>query len=122
MFAIACYRTTRVPAALILFLVGLLFAFIRMYVTEVDKNWPQPYVGHGHYPDTVVHPTPEEFGIGFLNAGLGQIPLTCLNSVIALSLLIDDLFPDKHSNNSSIACSIGVMNLIGGWFGSMPVW
>jgi hypothetical protein len=121
-FVIACYRTRKIPAALILFLIGLIFAFIRMYVTEVDKNYPRPFVIGGHYPDMVVRPSPEEFRTGFLNAGLGQIPLTCLNSVIALSILIDDLFPGMHSGNSSIACSVGIMNLVGCWFGAMPVW
>ncbi|KAI9244463.1 hypothetical protein BDA99DRAFT_529043 [Phascolomyces articulosus] len=118
-FVMGCYRT-RVPSALILFIIGLIFALIRMFGTERDSlGLPWPVAG-GHYPDTIIRPTPEEFRTGFGNAGVGQIPLTALNSVIALSALIDDLFPDRHADTATISMSIGVMNLIGCWFGSMP--
>ncbi|KAI9244464.1 hypothetical protein BDA99DRAFT_472579 [Phascolomyces articulosus] len=118
-FVMICYRT-RVPSALILFIIGLIFALIRMFGTERDSlGLPWPVAG-GHYPDTIIRPTPEEFRTGFGNAGVGQIPLTALNSVIALSALIDDLFPDRHADTASISMSVGAMNLIGCWFGSMP--
>ncbi|ORZ02307.1 hypothetical protein BCR43DRAFT_465283 [Syncephalastrum racemosum] len=117
-FVIICYRT-RVPSALILFLIGLIFALVRMFATSEGAAYPRPVAG-GHYPDTVIRPTPEEFRTGFVDAGLGQVPLTALNSVIALSALIDDLFPDHHADTSVISMSIGAMNLVGCWFGSMP--
>lgn len=119
-FVIVCYRT-RVPSALILFLIGLVFALVRVFATSEGAAYPRPVAG-GHYPDTVIRPTPEEFRTGFVNAGLGQVPLTALNSVIALSALIDDLFPDHHADTSVISMSIGAMNLVGCWFGSMPFW
>ncbi|KAH8556387.1 hypothetical protein BGW37DRAFT_510961 [Umbelopsis sp. PMI_123] len=116
-FVISCYNN-RVPSALILFAIGLIIALVRMFT---NHNGPinSPSAG-GHYPDTIIVPSPDDFKTGFLNAGLGQIPLTCLNSVVALSVLIDDLFPEKHATTSSIAISVGLMNLIGCWFGSMP--
>ena len=52
----------------------------------------------------------------------GKFPLTVLNSLIALSALVDDLFSDHHADTATISMSIGVMNLIGCWFGSMPFW
>jgi hypothetical protein len=118
-FVISCYNN-RVPSALILFAIGLIIALVRMFT---NHNGPinSPSAG-GHYPDTIIVPSPDDFKTGFLNAGLGQIPLTCLNSVVALSVLIDDLFPEKHATTSSIAISVGLMNLIGCWFGSMPYW
>lgn len=119
-FVMICYRT-RIPSALILIIIGIIFALIRMYVTDKDLGYQRP-VAAGHYPDTVIRPTPEEFRDGFVNAGLGQVPLTALNSVIAVAALIDDLFPEQHTGTSKIAMSIGVMNLIGCWFGSMPFW
>ncbi|KAI8581924.1 hypothetical protein K450DRAFT_206868 [Umbelopsis ramanniana AG] len=116
-FVIGCYNR-RVPSALILFLIGLTFALVRMFTNPNGPiNTPRP---GGHYPDTIIVPSPDDFKTGFLNAGLGQIPLTALNSVIALSVLIDDLFPEKHATTTSIAMSVGLMNLIGCWFGSMP--
>jgi MFS superfamily sulfate permease-like transporter len=118
MFVVLCYRT-RVPSALILFLIGLLFALILMFVENAQV--PRPSVMGGHYPDMVIVPSPTEFKDGFLNAGLGQLPLTALNSVIALCALIHDLFPDNQTSTSGVAMSVGLMNLIGCWFGAMPV-
>ncbi|OBZ81994.1 Molybdate transporter 1 [Choanephora cucurbitarum] len=119
-FVVACYRT-KIPSALILFIVGLIFALILMFVVHANKNLPRPSVVGGHYPHTVIVPSPEEFRNGFLNAGLGQLPLTSLNSVIALCALIDELFPQRHATTSHVAVSVGLMNLIGCWFGAMPV-
>ena len=119
-FVVACYRT-RVPSALILFTIGLIFALILMFATNAGNGIPRPYVTGGHYPDTVFVPSAEQFKNGFLNAGLGQLPLTSLNSVIALCALIDDLFPQKHATTSSVAMSVGIMNLVGCWFGAMPL-
>lgn len=119
-FVVACYRT-RIPSALILFCIGLIFALVLMFATSAGDHLPRPSVIGGHYPDTVTVPNAHEFRTGFLNAGLGQLPLTCLNSVIALCALIDDLFPNKHATTSSVAMSVGIMNLIGCWFGAMPL-
>ncbi|KAJ3076683.1 hypothetical protein HDU98_001145 [Podochytrium sp. JEL0797] len=67
--------------------------------------------------------TGEDFRIGFLNAGLGQLPLTLLNSVFATSKLADDLFPERPRPVASIGAVgvfVGLMNLSGVWFGSLP--
>ncbi|KAI7850541.1 hypothetical protein BDC45DRAFT_572779 [Circinella umbellata] len=83
--------------ALILFAIGLTFALIRMFGIEHDTlNSPRPVIAWGKFP------------------------LTVLNSLIALSALVDDLFSDHHADTATISMSIGVMNLIGCWFGSMP--
>ncbi|KAI7895777.1 uncharacterized protein EV154DRAFT_494881 [Mucor mucedo] len=119
-FVVACYRT-RIPSALIIFCIGLIFALVLMFATTAGADLPRPSVIGGHYPDTVIVPSASEFRTGFLNAGLGQLPLTSLNSVIALCALIDDLFPKKHATTSRVAMSVGIMNLIGCWFGAMPL-
>lgn len=63
-----------------------------------------------------------EFKTGALDAGLGQIPLTTLNSIIAVSYLSADLLPHLPTPEvTSIGISVALMNLIGGWFGAMPV-
>ncbi|CAG8718949.1 17408_t:CDS:2 [Rhizophagus irregularis] len=74
-----------------------------------------------NYPEVIV-PTLEEFKVGFLSASLGQLPLTALNSVIALAALANDLFPERSSLNTvgRISISIGLMNIIGCFFGSTP--
>jgi hypothetical protein len=48
------------------------------------------------------------------------VQLTLLNSVVAVTLLAKDLFPAKPLSMPSVAASVGVMNLIGPWFGCMP--
>ncbi|ORX60544.1 hypothetical protein DM01DRAFT_1404792 [Hesseltinella vesiculosa] len=118
LFVFSCYNT-RVPTAILLFLLGVIFAFVTMYAGS-KTNLPRPQIG-GYYPNTVVHPSSEDFRIGFVNAGLGQIPLTLLNSVVGLCALIDDLFPDKHAGIMDISISVGIMNLVQCWFGAMPV-
>ncbi|KAI8092771.1 uncharacterized protein BX664DRAFT_277264 [Halteromyces radiatus] len=117
LFVFSCYNN-KVPSALILFLIGLIFAFIQMYVDKTDT--PRPFIG-GYYPDTIIRPSASQFRDGFVNAGLGQIPLTALNSVIGLCALIDDLFPDKHAGTSEVSMSVGVMNIVQCWFGAMPL-
>lgn len=111
------YRAKRIPTAIIIFMLGLIIAFIKLYTN------PPPLVVYpkiGIYTVSTIVPTPEEFKHGFLSAGLGQIPLTALNSVIALAALANDLFPEKPAGTPTISVSIGAMNLIGCFFGSIP--
>ncbi|KAG0244674.1 hypothetical protein BGW41_006913 [Actinomortierella wolfii] len=111
------YRSKRVPTAMIIFVVGLIIAFIKLY-TDPPMNAEYPKIGVYTIPTVV--PTWEEFKHGFVTASLGQIPLTCLNSVIALAALAKDLFPDRPAGTPAIAMSVGAMNLIGCFFGSIP--
>ncbi|KAG0058963.1 hypothetical protein BGZ89_000818, partial [Linnemannia elongata] len=106
------YRAKRIPTAIIVFMIGLIIAFIKLYTNPPAKA---VYPKIGIYTVSTIVPTPEEFKQGFLSAGLGQIPLTALNSVIA-----NDLFPEKPAGTPTISISIGAMNLIGCFFGSMP--
>jgi MFS superfamily sulfate permease-like transporter len=41
--------------------------------------------------------------------------------VIAVCALSADLFPDRPAQPRPVAVSVGLMNLIGGWFGAMPM-
>ncbi|KAF8940616.1 hypothetical protein EDD21DRAFT_367906 [Dissophora ornata] len=111
------YRAKRIPTALIIFFIGLIIAFIKLY-RDPPANVVYPKIGV--YTVTAAVPTPEEFKHGFLSAGLGQLPLTALNSVIALAALASDLFPERPAGTPAISVSIGIMNLIGCFFGSIP--
>ncbi|CAI2166486.1 20625_t:CDS:2 [Funneliformis geosporum] len=115
-FVFAFYSSKRMPTALILFIVGLIIAIIKVFVS----NSTLPSISFNH-PEIVV-PTLEEFKTGFLSASLGQLPLTTLNSVIALAALSNDLFPERSSLNTveKISVSIGIMNIVGCFFGSIP--
>ncbi|KAI1315872.1 hypothetical protein EDD11_000248 [Mortierella claussenii] len=111
------YRAKRIPTAMILFFIGLIIAFIKLYTNPPAKA---VYPKIGVYTVSTIVPTAEEFKHGFLSAGLGQIPLTALNSVIALAALAQDLFPERPAGTPTISVSIGLMNLVGCFFGSMP--
>ncbi|KAF9199043.1 hypothetical protein BGZ49_010885 [Haplosporangium sp. Z 27] len=111
------YRSKRIPTAMILFAVGLIIAFIKLYTNPpLNANYPKI----GVYSIRVTVPTWDEFKHGFVSASLGQIPLTCLNSVIALAALAQDLFPERPTGTPTIAVSVGMMNLVGCFFGSIP--
>ncbi|CAG8617222.1 7777_t:CDS:2 [Acaulospora morrowiae] len=115
-FVFTFYSSKRMPTALILFVIGLIIALVKIF----KSNSALPSILF-NYPEIVV-PTPGEFKTGFLSASLGQLPLTALNSVIALAALANDLFPERSSLNTvgKISISVGLMNIIGCFFGSIP--
>jgi len=49
------------------------------------------------------------------------VPLTLLNSVVAVCALARDLHPDRAPSEKRVAISVGTMNLLTGWFGGMPM-
>ncbi|OGM40591.1 sulfate transporter [Aspergillus bombycis] len=105
----------KVPYALVVFILGILFAIIR---SALVADLPSLTFWH---PYTVV-PTPEQWSVGALDAGVGQIPLTTLNSIVAVVHLAGDLIPNVRTPSvTSIGLSVAAMNLVGCWFGAMPV-
>lgn len=107
-------KSPRIPYALVIFVLGLIISFIitgTNHLPSISLWHPSIYV-----------PTWADFKVGALDAGLGQIPLTTLNSVIAVSYLSADLLPHIPTPGvTSIGLSVALMNLVGGWFGAMPV-
>jgi MFS superfamily sulfate permease-like transporter len=108
------FFSRRVPAALVLFGLGIAIAV-----------WSHPeVVGALGVGVTLPHWSPPawaDFVTAFPRAALPQIPLTTLNSVIAVCALSADLFPDRPATPRKVAVSVGVMNLVGCWFGAMPM-
>ena len=104
----------KVPSALILFVAGLgLAVAINPDVASslrVGFNLP-------HW----VPLSWGDFRSSFYRAAVPQIPLTTLNSVIAVCALSVDLFPDRPARPRKVAISVGLMNLLSGWFGAMPM-
>ncbi|RDL37612.1 uncharacterized protein BP5553_05045 [Venustampulla echinocandica] len=104
----------RFPYALLIFLLGL---GISISIAG-SHNLPSFALWHPH----TFLPSWPALRTGALDAGLGQIPLTTLNSIIAVSYLSSDLLPHIPAPGvTSIGISVALMNLIGGWFGAMPV-
>ncbi|KAI1336887.1 hypothetical protein F5Y15DRAFT_418455 [Xylariaceae sp. FL0016] len=106
-------RSSRFPYALLIFALGVLLAVIR--VATSDASFPyfrvwDPYVRLPRWSADAV------------GMGVAQLPLTTLNSVIAASALASDLLPDLPSPGvGQLGTSVAIMNLLGCWFGAMPV-
>lgn len=107
-------RRTRFPFALIMFVIGLAAALIRVAVSR-EMDMPRLHVWNPY----VILPRWSSEAIGL---GIAQLPLTALNSVIAVSVLASDLLPTLPPPSvTAIGLSVAVMNLTGCWFGVMPV-
>jgi len=107
-------RRSNFPLALMLFALGLITIY-----------WKEPH----HFlltPARIYSPLSLfSFSLKDLYASLHlilpQIPLTLINSVIAVCALSDRLFPNSSVNPRSVSISVGLMNLIGCPLGGMPV-
>lgn len=111
---LACTRAPRVPYALLIFILGLIFAGIKAHESHLDSSSIIPNI-------PIVVPSWATFGRTFVTASLGQLPLTTLNSIIAVTHLSADLLPSVPTPTvTAIGSSVAVMNLIGCWFGAMP--
>lgn len=58
---------------------------------------------------------------GLFSGAIPQLPLTLLNSVLAVCALSGDLFPAKKISTGRMAVSVGLMNIVSCWFGAMPM-
>ncbi|TPX30414.1 hypothetical protein SmJEL517_g06013 [Synchytrium microbalum] len=117
---VAMYHARVNTSAIIIFTFGLLVAFLRVWQFSPGKyTVPAPF---STWPTASV-PSATDFRIGFVNAALGQLPLSILNSVIAVTKLADDLYPEKAQPVAPITrvgLFLGCMNMISMWFGCIP--
>ena len=110
----------RMPYALLVFALGLLLAATAVPHRDGEEDlragfWhPQPFVPRG-----------EAWRTGAIDAAIPQLPLTTLNSVLAVVSLAGTLFPEPSDpptpSTTSVGFSVALANLIGCWFGAMPV-
>lgn len=115
-------RAPRFPYALVVFVVGLILAVVAVATSSAGA-------GHGHMPGWEFwHPYTIIPGFGSAEAwsmAVAQLPLTTLNSVIAAAALASDLmgpaFPGSTPTVTELGLSVAAMNLLGCWFGAMPV-
>ncbi|KAL2544768.1 Molybdate transporter 1 [Forsythia ovata] len=89
------------PSAFIVFLLGVILAIIR---------GPKAVKGFKFGPSA----------IEIVKGTIPQLPLSILNSIIAVCKLSTDLFPENDVSATSVSITVGIMNLIGCWFGAMP--
>ncbi|WP_165700839.1 putative sulfate/molybdate transporter [Alienimonas californiensis] len=72
-------------------------------------------------PPFMTLPTAGEWRTGLLELAPAQLPLTLLNSVVAVCVLSADYFPGRGVSPGKMATSVGAMNLLSVPFGGMPV-
>ncbi|ETI24785.1 hypothetical protein G647_04155 [Cladophialophora carrionii CBS 160.54] len=112
----------RTPYALPVFLVGIAFAVVQVVVAAGGDKHDEQLPGFRLWRPYVQAPTGDEWRTGILDAGVGQLPLTTLNSIIAVTHLAADLLPEIETPSvTAIGISVAAMNLVGCWFGAMPV-
>ncbi len=108
------YFSTRVPGALLIFVIGLVALLARdpslLSTTKLGIAWNIPDFGSLH-----------DWKIAVWRGAIPQIPLTTLNSVIAVCALSLDLFPARAARPRRVAFSVGLMNLICCPLGGMPM-
>ncbi|KAH7326327.1 putative sulfate transporter [Stachybotrys elegans] len=114
---IATQRLPRFPYALYMFLLALVISFIRAGVSHQGLPWFVPWNPYFQVPTWIGSREAPALWMA-----LGQLPLTTLNSIVAVVALADDLLPEVSTTNvTSMGFSVGLMNLTGTWFGAMPV-
>ncbi|KAK3132996.1 hypothetical protein QOZ80_6AG0530630 [Eleusine coracana subsp. coracana] len=102
------------PSAVIVFVVGVAFAVVRHPAAVRELRF-------GPSRMRVVRISREAWKQGFVKGAVPQIPLSVLNSVVAVCKLTRDLFPEKKAATAtSLSVTMGAMNLVGCWFGAMP--
>lgn len=114
---IATQSLPRFPYALCFFVLALFFAFIQVLISDHSLPW-----FHVWHPEFGLPTWVGSHDMPALWMAIGQLPLTTLNSIIAVSALSHDLLPELPTPSvTSMGLSVALMNLTGTWFGAMPV-
>jgi MFS superfamily sulfate permease-like transporter len=108
------FFSRRIPAALLLFGIGMLITVIHQPTIWQSLGWGLTFPAWSPIAFN-------DFVTAFPKAALPQIPLTTLNSVIAVCALSVDLFPSRAADPRKVSISVGMMNLVACWFGGMPM-
>jgi MFS superfamily sulfate permease-like transporter len=108
------YFSTRIPGALVVFAIGVIALLAAeptlLSETRLGMAWHWPALGNLN-----------DWKLGLWRGALPQIPLTTLNSVIAVCALSLDLFPNRPAAPRRVAISVALMNLVCCPFGAMPM-
>lgn len=114
MFILLTLNMKKFPSAMVVFSFGLILLFVSSpgIVSRLSFGWELPYLRDF---------TPSIMLQGFWRGTLPQIPLTILNSVIAVTALSVDLFPHRPLAPRKVTVSVALMNLLACPFGGMPM-
>ena len=107
------FRTSRLPVLLFVFLAG--FALLAAEAPEAYRA--VTFTGPAFH---FMWPNWDEWHTGLMRGAVPQLPLTLLNSVVAVCALSADYFPGRGIEPRRMAASIGAMNLLCVPIGSIP--
>ncbi len=107
-------RLQRIPMLLLVFVGGfmLLFAAHPDALATVRFGWPR---------FELAWPAGTDWAVGFTRIVVPQLPLTLLNSVIAVCALSASYYPGRGIPPARMALSVGAMNLIAAPLGGIPL-
>ncbi len=112
--AVAMTVRRRQPVLLYVFVAGLVLlglAYPGAYA-KLTPGWPRFHI---------VSIDGADWWTGLTRGAIPQLPLTLLNSVIAVCALSSDYFPGRGVTPKRMAASVGLMNLLCVPFGGMPM-
>ena len=114
-FLLVMIRRRRQPASLYVFGIGFLVLFLANPEAYSAARFSAPAFSF-HWPGAG-----SEWSGGLLKGALPQLPLTLLNSVIAVCALSGDYFPGRGIAPRKMAASVGLMNLVCVPLGGIPM-
>lgn len=109
----------RLPYAIVVFGGGFIISAIVISSSPGDTTIPSAGIWH---PKLVI-PHAHAWRVGVIDAAIPQLPLTTLNSILAVTSLSAALFPNfpPAPTTTSLGFSVSMANLVGCWFGAMPI-
>lgn len=113
-------RRERFPFALVLVAVGVALEFFAagsLGAASAGGGIPGRESTKGSLVEFI---KPELGSTKAMGMAVAQVPLTVLNSVVAVAALAEDLGLGEV-RITELGLSVASMNLLGGWFGAMPV-
>lgn len=111
---VAMFIGHRQPILLYVFFLGLGLMWLN-HPQEIRQAQPQLPTFH------LIVPSSNDWWIGLMRGAVPQLPLTLLNSVVAVCALSADYFPGRGIEPRRMAASVGLMNLVCVPFGGMPM-
>ncbi len=113
-FVLISFKYDKIPGALALFIFGIILVVFGnpAIFRSLGFGWQSP---------EMAFPSMAAFIDGFWWGALPQLPLTILNSVIAVCALSFVLFPERPLKPGKIAVSVSLMNLVACPLGGMPM-
>lgn len=101
------------PTALVVILLGVVTMVWQGTLPELELTWTAR--------PTLSLPVLSLAWEGFWRAGIGQIPLTLANAVVACLALIKDFFPESDISERHLMFNMGAINVVSSVFGGFPM-